>query len=238
MKEQSYLYGSLCPQVEEKMPEIRVLIADDHTILREGLKALFASSLDIKVVGEASNGLEAVDLARSLAPDVVLMDIAMPGLGGLEATVHIHKEYPKVKVLVLTQYDDKEYLLRLLRAGASGYVLKMAPARNVMAAVRLVHEGGVYLDTPDATELLAQAIQEKEPPHSGSYESLTDREKEVLKLIVDGMTSKQIAEALCVSIKTVVTHRTNLMEKLGIHNRAHLVRFGIRQGLIPLAQKE
>ena len=220
------------------MPEIRVLIADDHAVLREGLKALFATSGDIKVVGEAENGLEAVDLVHRLTPDLVLMDIAMPGLSGLEAAVRIRKECPGMKVLVLTQYDDKEYILRFLRAGASGYVLKMAPAREVMEAVRLVHSGGLYLDTPHASQLVAEALRQKETAPEGSYDSLTDREKEVLKLIVDGMTSKQIADALSVSIKTVVTHRTNLMEKLGIHNRVELVKFGMRHGLVPLAREE
>lgn len=219
------------------MPEIRIVIADDHTVLREGLKAVFATSGDIAVVGEARDGLEAVDLAHRLTPDVILMDIAMPGLGGLEATVRIRKECPDVRILVLTQYDNKEYILRFLRAGASGYVLKIAPARDVMAAVRTAHSGGLYLDTPDARELVAEALQETETPAKGSYESLTDREKEVLKLIVEGMTSKLIADALSVSIKTVVTHRTNLMDKLGLHNRVDLIKFGIRHGLVPTSHE-
>ncbi len=220
------------------MSEIRVVIADDHRVLREGLRAVFATSGDITVVGEAEDGLGAVDLAHRLTPDVVLMDIAMPGLGGLEATVRIRKECPGVKVLVLTQYNNKEYILRFLRAGASGYVLKTAPARDVMEAARLVHAGGLYLDIPNAPELVAEAIHKREAPVRGSYDSLTDREKEVLKLIVDGMTSKQIAAALTVSIKTVVTHRANLMDKLGIHNRAELIKFGIRHGMISLAWEE
>ncbi len=220
------------------MADIRVLIADDHAILREGLRAVFATSADITVVGEAETGLQAIELAHNLGPDVVLMDIAMPGLGGLEATVRIRKESPGVKVLVLTQYDDKEYVLRFLRAGASGYVLKRAAARDVMTAVRLVHAGGVYLDSPDARKLVAEAFEEKRSPAKGSYESLTDREREVLKLVVEGMTSKQIADALSVSIKTVVSHRTNLMEKLGIHNRGELVKFGLGHGLEPMPRKE
>lgn len=213
------------------MREIRVLIADDHTILREGLTSMLGTSEDLVVVGEAKDGMEALELARKLAPDVVLMDIAMPGLGGLEATARMRKETPQVKVLVLTQYDNKEYILRFLRSGASGYVLKTAPARDVMAAIRTVYGGGLYLNTPNAPELIAQAIEERGEAVQGSYESLTNREKEVLKLITEGMTSRQIADVLLVSIKTVVTHRANLMEKLGIHNRADLVKFGMRHGM-------
>ena len=166
------------------------------------------------------------------------MDIAMPGLGGLEATVRIRKECPGIKVLVLTQYDDKQYILRFLRAGASGYVLKTSPGKQVMEAVRLVQAGGLYLDTPEASEIVVQALRGQDEPARGSYESLTDREKEVLKLVVEGLTSKQIADALSVSIKTVVTHRTNMMEKLGIHNKAGLVRFGVRHGLVPMNKEE
>lgn len=220
------------------MSKIRLVIVDDHAVLREGLKAVFASTEDIEVVGEAQDGVEAVALAHSLSPDVMLMDIAMPGLGGMEATPRIRKECPSVKVLVLTQYDYKEYILRFLQAGASGYILKTAPASDVMAAVRLVNSGGMYLNTPDAAELIAQALQSGEGAVGGSYDSLTDREKEVLKLIVDGKTSRQIADDLSVSIKTVVTHRANLMDKLGIHNRAQLVQFAIRNGVVPMAPEE
>jgi len=215
------------------MPDIRVVIADDHTVLREGLRAVIAASADIIVAGEAKDGIEAVDLAHTLAPDVILMDIAMPGLGGLEATARIRRECPDVRILVLTQFDNREYVLRFLRAGASGYILKTAPARDVIAAIRTVRGGGLYLDTPEARELVAEALQEGGAPLKGSYESLTDREKEVLKLIVEGMTSRQIADTLTVSIKTVVTHRTNLMDKLGVHNRVELTKFAIRHGLVP-----
>ena len=216
------------------MPEIRLVIADDHAVLREGLRAVFDGTDDITVVGEAEDGLKAVDLAHRLAPDVILMDIAMPGLGGIEATNRIRKECPDVKVLVLTQYNDKEYVVRFLRTGASGYILKTSPARDVVAAVRLVNSDGLYLGTANATELLAEALEGKDTTVTGSYESLTDREKEILKLIVDGMTSRQIADALSLSIKTIVTHRGNIMEKLGIHNKSHLIRFGIRHGIILL----
>ncbi len=219
------------------MSDVKLLIVDDHAVVREGLKALFGGMEDIAVVGMAKDGLEAVELAHSLDPDVVLMDIAMPGLGGMEATTRIKKECPGVKILVLTQYDNREYVLRFLRAGASGYVLKTAPASEVIAAVRTVSSGGMYLNTPRAAELVAQAL-DGGAAIEGSYDSLTDREKEVLKLIVEGMSSRQIAETLTVSIKTIVTHRANLMEKLGIHNRAQLVRFGLRHGVVPLADDE
>jgi len=213
------------------MPEIRVVIADDHAVLREGLKSILTSSGDISVVGEARDGQEAIDLAQSLSPDLILMDIAMSGLGGLEATTRIRKEFPAVKVLVLTQYNDKEYIIRFLRAGAGGYVLKSAPGRDVVAAIRTVHGGGLYLNTPNAPALIMEALSKEEKTLKGSYESLSDREKEVLKLIIEGMTSRQIADALTVSIKTVVTHRANLMEKLGIHNKADLIKFGLRHAV-------
>lgn len=219
------------------MSGIRVVIADDHAVLREGLKAVLAQSGDIDVVGEARNGMEAVDLAERLGPDVVLMDIAMPGLGGLEATYRIRKERPDVRVLVLTQYGHKGYVLRFLRAGASGYVLKTAPARDVISAVRLVNAGGMYLDTPDANELVAQAFGSKEVTEEDAYDSLTSREKEVIKLVAEGMTSRQIADALSVSVKTVIAHRANLMEKLDLHNRAQLIRFCIAHGVIQLAEE-
>ncbi len=217
------------------MPKIRVLIADDHALFRDGLKALFNTSEDITVIGEAQNGLEAIEKIQELSPDVVLLDIAMPELGGLEATLRIKKDMSKTKVLVLTQYNNKEYILRFLKAGASGYVLKTATGKDLVSAVRLVSEGGLFLNTPHATELFAEAMRTEKQPEEGSYEVLTDREKEVLRLVAEGHTSKEIADLLGISTKTVITHRTNLSEKLGLHNRAELIKYAINKGLIMLS---
>jgi len=199
--------------------KIRVLIADDHGLMREGVKALLTATEDIDVVGEAEDGNEAVSEVRRLDPDVVLMDVAMPGLGGLEATLVIRKEKPDVKILVLTQYDDREYVSRFLKAGASGYVLKKAAAAELVAAIRAVSRGGLVLDPEIAREVLRD--QGREPSHDrveDPYESLTDREK--------------IAVTLGITVKTAMAHREHLMGKLGVHSRTELIRFALRRGVI------
>ncbi len=213
------------------MGKIRVLIVDDHAILREGIRALLSLYPDIEVVGEACDGLEAISKTRSLSPDIILMDIAMPGLGGLEATLEIHKQHPNSRVVILTQHDDSEYIFPILKAGAAGYILKKAVGTELVAAIRAVHEGGSFLYPSVATAVIEGYIhqgQEVEP----SYDRLTDREKQVLKLIAEGRSNKEIAEMLSLSVKTVIAHRANLMEKLDIHNRTELVKYAIRKGLI------
>jgi len=213
--------------------KIRVLIADDHGLMREGVKALLTATEDIDVVGEAEDGNEAVSEVRRLDPDVVLMDVAMPGLGGLEATLVIRKEKPDVKILVLTQYDDREYVSRFLKAGASGYVLKKAAAAELVAAIRAVSRGGLVLDPEIAREVLRD--QGREPSHDrveDPYESLTDREKQVLKLVAEGNSNKEIAVTLGITVKTAMAHREHLMGKLGVHSRTELIRFALRRGVI------
>ncbi|MBM2831259.1 MAG: two component transcriptional regulator, LuxR family [Dehalococcoidia bacterium] len=214
------------------MDKIRVLIADDHAILREGVRALLAMYADIEVVGEASDGREAIDKTRDLSPEVVLMDIAMPGLGGLEATMEIRKASPQSKVLVLTQYDNKEYLLRFLKAGAAGYVLKKAVGSELVSAIRSVRQGGRFIHPLVADKLIEDYLRKSETGDEKIYDTLSDREKEVLKLVAEGHSNKDIAGLLGLSVKTVMAHRSNLMEKLGIHNRTDLIRYAIRQGLI------
>jgi DNA-binding NarL/FixJ family response regulator len=214
------------------MDKIRVLIADDHAILREGVRALLGMYTEMEVVGEASDGKEAIEKTQELAPDVVLMDIAMPGLGGLEATLEIRKVSPQSKVLVLTQYDNKEYLLRFLRAGAAGYVLKKAVGSELVSAIRSAHQGGRFLHPLIADKLIEDYLQKSEPGAEATYDTLSDREKEVLKLVAEGHTNKEIAELLGLSVKTVMVHRSNVMEKLDIHNRTELIRYAIRKGLI------
>ena len=215
------------------MNSIRVLIADDHAILRDGVRALLALSEDIIVVGEAANGQQAVELARTLRPDVILMDIAMPGLGGLEATIEIRKDNPQAKILVLTQYEDREYIRRFLKAGVSGYVLKKAAGSELTTAIRAVSRGGLVLDPDVAREAMREQVG---PATSGQaadpYEALTDREKQVLKLVAEGHSNKEVAELLDISVKTAMSHREHIMQKLDLHSRTDLIRFAIQQGVI------
>lgn len=213
--------------------KIKVLIADDHALFREGIRALLSGYDDIDVVGEAADGKEAIDEVGKLDPDVVMMDIAMPGLGGLEATLEIKKQFPKVKVLILTQYDNREYVYRFLKAGVSGYVLKRAAGTELVSAIRAVYQGGTFLHPGVADAVvegylgIGHPLEQQDP-----YEALTDREKQVLKLVAEGKTNKEIAEVLGISVKTAMGHRANLMENLGIHNKAELVKFALQRGII------
>ncbi len=216
------------------MAKIRILIADDHALVREGIRALLSLCDDLEVVGEAADGREAVEGARKLDPDVVLMDINMPGLGGLEATLAIRNENRHAKILVLTQYDDREYVTRFLKSGASGYVLKKAAGAELAAAVRAVHRGGLVLDPALAREVLSPASPAVGATSDDLYASLTDREKQVLKLVAEGNSNKEVAQVLGISVKTAMSHRERVMQKLAIHNRTDLVKFALKQGVIKL----
>mgnify|MGYP001127591618 CR=1 FL=1 len=219
--------------------KIRILIADDHALVREGIRSLLSRYDDLEVVGEAEDGKQAISRTLELNPDVVLMDIAMPGLGGLEATLELRRVAPATKVLVLTQYADKEYVYRFLKAGARGYLLKKALSGELVSAIRAVHRGGVFLHPSVAAPVVEDYLQEpKERGYEGGYESLTDREKQVLKLIAEGCSSREIADLLNISIKTVMGHRTSIMTKLDIHNRADLIKFAISKGLIQVETKK
>lgn len=213
--------------------KIRVLIVDDHALFREGLRALLSLYPDIEVVGEAADGREAIDRAKHSGPDVVLMDIAMPGLGGLEATLELRRETPLSKVLVLTQHETKEYIFRFLKAGASGYVLKKAAGTDLVSAIRMVKDGGLYLHTPLATQVLAEYLGKPDSETTG-YKALSERERQVLKMVAEGSTNQEISDYLSLSIKTVMAHRANIMDKLGVHDRTELVKYAIRMGLISL----
>ena len=206
------------------MPEIRLLLVDDHAILSAGLRALLGYYDDIEIVGEARDGTEAVELVGELRPDVVLMDIAMPGLNGIEATRLIRQQYPHTRVLVLSQHGERQYVLAVLQAGASGYILKRALGSDLLKALRAVARGETYLH-PEVSAVLVESVR-------CPGETLTPREKEILAHIVHGESNPQIAASLSLSIKTVEWHRSNLMSKLNVHNAAELVRTALQRGLV------
>ena len=216
------------------MVVIRVLIVDDHAIVRDGIRALLAADKDVQVVGEAGGGHEAIELARKLTPDVIVMDIAMPDLGGLEATLAIRAERPDSRIVVLSQYSDASYVRRFLKAGVAGYVLKKAAGADLVAAIHSVARGGLVLDPEIARDALAGETP-ADPSHEAAgdeYERLTDREKQVLKLVAEGRSNKEVAALLDISIKTAMSHREHVMEKLRAHNRTDLIRFALRHGVI------
>lgn len=210
-----------------------VLICDDHTLFREGIKGIVCGERWIEVLDEAMNGRDAVSKAQSLQPDIVLMDISMPDLGGLEATGRIIRTHPKIKVIMLTMYDEEEVITRCLRAGASGYVLKDASLSELLHAIEVVRGGGQYLSSRVLTKVVRQHVQESKPGATG-YELLTDREREVLKLLADGRAVKDIAAHLLLSVKTIDAHKTNMMRKLDLHDRGEVIKYAIKQKLIHL----
>jgi DNA-binding NarL/FixJ family response regulator len=216
------------------MAPIRVLLVDDHTVLREGLRALLAAAPDVEVVGEASSGEEGIAKCAELGPHVVVMDVAMPGLGGLEATLAIRRAQPDVRVLVLTQHEDAEYVRRFVRAGAAGYLLKRMAGAELVSAIRAAARGGLVLDPEVARAVMTEPGDSGSDAPARGYESLTDREKQILKLVAEGRSNKEVAGVLDISVKTAMTHREHLMRKLGVHNRTELVRFALRAGVIRL----
>ncbi len=211
--------------------KIRIVLADDHAVVRDGLRKLLEMQNGFEVVGEAEDGVTAVELAERLTPDVVVMDVWMPRLSGIEATRRIARLPGTTRVLVLTMHKSRSHVEEALRAGAAGYVLKDAPATEVMAALAAVHRGECYLSA-SITQQVVDALAHPGTPESSPLAALTEREREVLQLIAEGLTSKEIATQLGVSLKTVEAHRANLMEKLDIHKVSGLVRFAIREGLI------
>ena len=217
------------------MQPIRIFLADDHKLLRQSLRVLLEKEPGLAIVGEAGDGLKTLDQVEALAPDVVLMDISMPHLDGLEATRRIKKRHPDVKVLILSMHGDDQYVGQALRAGASGYLLKDASKDELLLAIRAISQGGSYL-SPRLSKMLIDdylrlSDQTAEDPY---HDLLTDREREVFQLMAENQSSPEIGRILGISPKTVRNHRANLMEKLGLHSQSDVVMFALRHGLIPL----
>jgi two-component system response regulator NreC len=213
---------------------IRVLLVDDHAMFREGVRSLLEGEPDLEVVGEVEDGRQAVQTALSLAPDVVLMDITMPQLDGIEATRQIRAQNDAIKVLILTMHDNEDVFFRSISAGASGYVLKRSGGLELMSAIRSTHEGNSYLSPLLAKALMSDYLQRGERSQDGPGQGrrLSAREQEILKLIAEGNSSREIAEMLTLSVKTVHNHRTRLMTKLDIHRNTDLVKYAIRLGMV------
>ncbi len=217
------------------MKKIRVLIAEDHTIVRQGLSALLRSEPDIEVVGEASDGLEATEMAKKMTPDIVLMDIGMRNLNGLDATRTIKRFFPSMKVLVLTMYDNEEMIFQILKAGASGYLIKDSAMTELVSALRAVFRGDSYLSPSISKKVIGDYIRRAELGEKASTdELLSGREREILQLIAEGNSIPQIASHLCISKKTVEAHKSHIMEKLNIRDKAGLIKYAIRTGLTEL----
>jgi DNA-binding NarL/FixJ family response regulator len=220
----------LINEVNSSTP-IRVLIADDHALVRAGVRALLERLSDVQVVAEASDGFEVLDLIEQHEPHLVLMDIAMPGLNGLEATRALAKKHPEVRVIVLSIYSDEEHVHQALRAGAAGYLVKGAALAELELAIRAVAHGETYLSPPISKPVIAEYLR-RTRAELNSVERLSPRQTEILKLLAEGKTTKQIALDLSISAKTVESHRAQLMERLDIHDLAGLVRYAIKTGLV------
>ena len=212
---------------------LRIVLAEDHTILREGLRALLSADPAFKIVGEAQDGRDAVRCVEKLSPDLMLMDLSMPRMSGMDAIREIKKRFPETKVIALTVHKTEEYLLTTLQAGADGYVLKDATHKELVMAINNVMEGKPYLSPGVSEKVIEGYLEGKESSQAiSSWETLSQREREVLKLIAEGYKNKEIAEELCISFKTVEKHRANLMKKLDLHNAAALTVYAVEKGLV------
>lgn len=215
------------------MYRITILLAEDHTIVRKGLRALLEAEADMAVVAEAEDGRAAVQLAQQRRPDVVVMDISMPGLNGIEATRQIKAQLPDTKVLILTRHADETYIHAILGAGGSGYIVKKAAPTELIAAIRAVYHGNVFFG-PEAAGIAMTGNAGATPTSEDRYTALTPREREVLQLVAEGHPNRDIADVLHISVKTVENHKASLMDKLGVHSTAALTQYAIRKGVISL----
>ena len=212
---------------------VRIVLADDHTILREGLRALLSADPDFEIIGEAGDGREAVRCVEKLGPDLLLMDLSMPRMSGMDAISEIKRRYPETKIIALTVHKTEEYLLSTLQAGVDGYVLKDATHEELVMAIHNVMAGKRYLSPGISEKVIEGYLEGKEDSLSvSSWQKLSQREREVLKLIAEGYKNKEIAEDLCISLKTVEKHRANLMKKLDLHNAAVLTVYAVEKGLV------
>lgn len=215
------------------MSKIRVLLADDHQVVRNGLRYVIEREPDLEVIGEAENGRDAVRLTAELHPDIVVMDVAMPNLNGIEATAQIIKHNPKTAVIMLSMYSDESYLVRALTNGAKGYLLKDSAGNDLVQAINAVHQGRPFFSPQIANVLLEDYMRRlRQEQLEDTYELLTDREKEVLQLLAEGKSNKEVANLLNLSVYTVETHRNNLMQKLNLHNTAEIVLYAVRKKII------
>ncbi len=215
------------------MPKITVLLVEDHHVVRKGISYLLSLEEDIDIVGEAEDGNEGIKMAKELCPDVVIMDITMPNLNGIDAIKKISKSMPETKVMIMTMHTREQYIRQALRDGASGYLLKESTQDELVDAIRTVHKGGVALSPSISRFVLNEYVRQSDPKKDvDSIELLTDREKQVLRLIAEGKTNKEIAKCLSISKSTVNIHRTNVMQKLDIHDTVGLVRYSIEKGII------
>lgn len=213
------------------MSKIKLLLVDDHEIVRAGLRMLFLAEKDMEIVGEAGSGPEAIEAVTELKPDVVIMDVAMAGMSGIEATRRIKNAHPDTAILALTMHEDEQYFFEMLNAGASGYIPKRAAPDDLVSAIRAVSQGQVFL-YPSLAKFLVQDFLLRGDPESSTVEELTPREREALIAIAEGHTNREIADLLTISVKTVDRHRENIMRKLKLHNRVELVKYAIEKGLI------
>jgi DNA-binding NarL/FixJ family response regulator len=212
------------------MGRLRVLLADDHAVVREGLRSLLNAQIDIEVIGEACDGDSACEKAKELRPDVVVMDVSMPGMTGDRATERLTQDCPGVKVLALTVYEDKNHLRKLLKAGASGYIVKLATGEELIHAIRVVAAGGVYLDPVVSGKVVCDIVNEGAVANQADDVHLTERESQIVLRVAQGFSNKEIAAQLDISVKTVETHKLRSMEKLGLRSRAEVVQFALRKG--------
>jgi len=227
----------MTPQWWLLMSKIRVLLTDDHVLFRQGLRTLLSAEADLEVVGEASGAADAITLARQTRPDVVLMDIGMAGMSSFEATRVIRKERPETRVVFLSMYDDEDYLAECVEIGGSGYILKECPAEQLVTAIREVNRGGSYLSPRLLTRLVdGFRTQGRGPTRQPRFGTLTNRELEILKMLAEGKSVKEIATSFDLSVKTVEAHKFNLMRKLDIHNKAQLVQYAIQKKVIRLPE--